>query len=240
VGIRAGAHGGRGSRSPRSGLRLGPAARTLEGPGSLYRRGRPPQHRGGHRRLLRDRPVRGPSPTSPRFDGVRYGYQEKGCANPRRAARQEPLAWLRARGEEAADCSVPISSARGSMKDTTNPARSAHASYTQDYLHAYEQCDVILMPASPRYRLQFARSPTRRRCTRADMFTISTTSPETGGISVAPWAWVPTPAFPSRLSCRSRLQGTGRCCSLARAIERGFSARGVVAPDLAGKGGELA
>jgi len=97
-----------GSR-PRSG-RLGQPPLGHSRTGSLYRRGRPPQHRAAIAAYYVIAPCEAFSNLA-RFDGVRYGYQEKGCPpSPSRPPRA--LAWLRLEAKRRR-CLVPTSQLGG-------------------------------------------------------------------------------------------------------------------------------
>ena len=56
---------------------------------------------------------------------------------------------------------------------------------TQDYERAYEQCDVILAPTSPRTAFKFGEiGRTVRNCTFPDIFTVSINIAGNGGMNV--------------------------------------------------------
>ena len=172
-----------------------------------------------------------------RFDGVRYGYQEPDCAT---LAQQTSLSRAHGFGEEAKRRQMlgAYLLSSGVYEKYYYPAQQVRTLITQDYARAYEQCDVILMPASPRTAFKFGEISDPTQMYASDMFTISNNIAGNGGISVplglgADYglpvsAQLQGPAFKDR----SLLQ-------FARAIERGFTAAGAVAPDFAGKGGEL-
>ncbi|MGL5173945.1 MAG: amidase family protein, partial [Olsenella sp.] len=119
------------------------------------------------------------------------------------------------------------------------PAQQVRTLITQDYLRAYEQCDVILLPSSPRTAFRFGEISDPTQMYASDMFTISNNIAGNGGISVPLGL-----GADSGLPVSAQLQGPAfkdrTMLQFARAIERGFSASGAVAPDFAGKGGELA
>lgn len=173
-----------------------------------------------------------------RFDGVRYGYQEKGCAT---LAEQTAKSRSHGFGLEAKRRQMlgAYLLSSGVYERYYYPAQQVRTLITQDYLHAYEQCDVILMPASPRTAFRFGEISDPTQMYASDMFTISNNIAGNGGISVPLGL-----GADSGLPVSAQLQGPAfkdrTLLQFARAIERGFSARGVVAPDLAGKGGELA
>ena len=118
------------------------------------------------------------------------------------------------------------------------PAQQVRTLITQDYKGAYEQCDVILMPASPRTAFKFGEMSDPTQMYASDMFTISNNIAGNGGISVPLGL-----GTESHLPVSVQLQGPAfsdrKLLRFARAVEKSFSARGAVAPEFAGKGGEL-
>ena len=172
-----------------------------------------------------------------RFDGVRYGYQEPGCAN---LAEQTSKSRAHGFGEEAKRRQMlgAYLLSSGTYDKYYYPAQQVRTLITQDYARAYEQCDVILMPASPRTAFKFGEISDPTQMYASDMFTISNNIAGNGGISVPLGL-----GADSALPVSAQLQGPAfkdrSLLQFARAIERGFTAAGVVAPDFAGKGGEL-
>ena len=173
-----------------------------------------------------------------RFDGVRYGYQEEGCTT---LAEQTSKSRSHGFGLEAKRRQMlgAYLLSSGVYDRYYYPAQQVRTLITQDYLHAYEQCDVILLPSSPRTAFRFGEISDPTQMYASDMFTISNNIAGNGGISVPLGL-----GAESGLPVSAQLQGPAfkdrTMLQFARAIERGFSARGVVAPDFAGKGGELA
>lgn len=173
-----------------------------------------------------------------RFDGVRYGYQEEGCAT---LAEQTSKSRSHGFGLEAKRRQMlgAYLLSSGAYDRYYYPAQQVRTLITKDYLHAYERCDVILMPASPRTAFRFGEISDPTQMYAGDMFTISNNIAGNGGISVPLGL-----GADSGLPVSAQLQGPAfkdrTMLQFARAIERGFSAEGVVAPDFAGKGGELA
>ena len=172
-----------------------------------------------------------------RFDGVRYGYQEPGCAN---LAEQTSKSRAHGFGEEAKRRQMlgAYLLSSGTYDKYYYPAQQVRTLITQDYARAYEQCDVILMPASPRTAFKFGEISDPTQMYASDMFTISNNIAGNGGISVPLGL-----GADSGLPVSAQLQGPAfkdrSLLQFARAIERGFDAAGAVAPDFAGKGGEL-
>ena len=172
-----------------------------------------------------------------RFDGVRYGYQEPGCAN---LAEQTSKSRAHGFGEEAKRRQMlgAYLLSSGTYDKYYYPAQQVRTLITQDYARAYEQCDVILMPASPRTAFKFGEISDPTQMYASDMFTISNNICGNGGVSVPLGLSAQT-----HMPVSAQLQGPAfkdrSLLQFARAIERGFTAAGAVAPDFAGKGGEL-
>ena len=173
-----------------------------------------------------------------RFDGVRYGYQEEGCTT---LAEQTSKSRAHGFGLEAKRRQMlgAYLLSSGVYDRYYYPAQQVRTLITQDSLRAYEQCDVILLPSSPRTAFRFGEISDPTQMYASDMFTISNNIAGNGGISVPLGL-----GADSGLPVSAQLQGPAfkdrTMLQFARAIERGFSASGAVAPDFAGKGGELA
>jgi aspartyl-tRNA(Asn)/glutamyl-tRNA(Gln) amidotransferase subunit A len=173
-----------------------------------------------------------------RFDGVRYGYQEPGCST---LAEQSALSRAHGFGAEAKRRQMlgAYLLSSGVYEKYYYPAQQVRTLITQDYVKAYEQCDVILMPASPRSAFKFGEISDPTQMYLSDMFTISSNIVGNGAISVPLGL-----GADSRLPVSAQLIGPAfkdrKLLTFARAIERSFDAAGVVAPGFVGKGGELA
>ncbi len=119
------------------------------------------------------------------------------------------------------------------------PAQQVRTLITRDYVEAYKRCDVILMPAAPRTAFKFGEMSDPTQMYASDMFTISNNIAGNGGISVPIGL-----GAESKLPVSAQLQGPAfsdrRLLQFARAVERAYAAKGVVAPAFAGKGGDLA
>ena len=178
-----------------------------------------------------------------RFDGVRYGYQEEGCST---LAEQTSLSRAHGFGEEAKRRQMlgAYLLSSGTYDKYYYPAQQVRTLITQDYVNAYKQCDVILMPAAPRTAFKFGEISDPTQMYASDMFTISNNIAGNGGISVPLGL-----GKDSGLPVSAQLQGPAfkdrSLLTFARAIERGVDAgsglgKGApVAPDFAGRGGEL-
>ena len=123
-------------------------------------------------------------------------------------------------------------------------AQKARTLITQDYDAAYAKVDTILMPASPRTAFKFGEISDPTQMYLSDLYTISLNICGNGGISVPLGL-----GEDSKLPVSAQLVGPAfkdrQLLTFARALERGFAdaATGApalsVAPDFAGKGGEL-
>jgi aspartyl-tRNA(Asn)/glutamyl-tRNA(Gln) amidotransferase subunit A len=172
-----------------------------------------------------------------RFDGVRYGYQEPGMRDARRAdvALARPRLW---RGGQAPPALGAYLLSSGVYERYYYPAQQVRTLITQDYERAWERCDVILMPASPRTAFKLGEISDPTQMYASDLFTISANIAGNGAVSVPLGLGDAT-----HLPVSAQLQGPAfkdrMLLTFARAIERAFDAQGLVAPDFAGRGGEL-
>ena len=171
-----------------------------------------------------------------RFDGVRYGYQEPDCST---LAEQTSLSRARGFGEEAKRRQMlgAYLLSSGVYEQYYYRAQQVRTLITEDYRRAYEQCDVILMPASPRTAFRFGEISDPTQMYASDMFTISSNIAGNGGISVPMGL-----GADSRLPVSAQLQGPAfkdrSLLTFARALERSVGAS-PVAPAFVGRGGEL-
>ena len=117
-------------------------------------------------------------------------------------------------------------------------AQKARTLITQDYNRAYETVDTILMPASPRTAFKFGEISDPTQMYLSDLYTISINICGNGGISVPLGLGADT-----HLPVSAQLVGPAfkdrQLLTFARALERGIAGGVAVAPDFAGKGGEL-
>ncbi len=178
-----------------------------------------------------------------RFDGVRYGYQEPDCAT---LAEQSSLSRAHGFGAEAKRRQMLgawlLSS--GVYEKYYLAAQKARTLITRDYAAAYEKVDVILMPASPRTAFKFGEISDPTQMYLADLYTISINIAGNGGVSV-PLGLGGESGLPTSAQLVGPAFKDRDLLTFARAVERGAaSADGTpalaVAPDFAGKGGELA
>ena len=178
-----------------------------------------------------------------RFDGIRYGYQEEGCAN---LSDQSSLSRAHGFGAEAKRRQMlgAYLLSSGVYDKYYYAAQKARTLITQDYDAAYAKVDTILMPASPRTAFKFGEISDPTQMYLSDLYTISLNICGNGGISVPLGLGEDT-----HLPVSAQLVGPAfkdrQLLTFARALERGFAdaATGApalsVAPDFAGKGGEL-
>lgn len=118
-----------------------------------------------------------------RFDGVRYGYQYPGARS-----LDEMTSQSRARGFGAeVKRRIVLGSyllSSGVYDEYYYPAQQVRALITQDYQQAFEHCDAIIMPSSPRAAFAFGEVSDPTQMYLSDMFTISINIAGNAGISV--------------------------------------------------------
>jgi aspartyl-tRNA(Asn)/glutamyl-tRNA(Gln) amidotransferase subunit A len=178
-----------------------------------------------------------------RFDGVRFGYTEPGCAT---LAEQTALSRAHGFGAEAKRRQLlgAYLLSAGVYDQYYYPALQVRTLITDDYRAAFERCEAILLPTAPTvaWRLGEVSDPTQMYA--SDLFTISNNIAGNCGISV-PVGIGQSSGMPVAV----QLQGPAFCdrtlLRMARAVERGVEAAGtfrpgVVAPAFVGKGGMLA
>ena len=183
-----------------------------------------------------------------RFDGVRYGYQEPNCAT---LTEQSELSRARGFGAEAKRRQMLgawlLSS--GIYERYYLAAQKARTLITRDYATAYEKVDVILMPACPRTAFKFGELSDPTQMYLSDLYTISINIVGNGGVSV-PLGLGADSGLPTSAQLVGPAFKDRQLLTFARAVERGAAeaagkdaAAGqnalAVAPDFAGKGGEL-
>lgn len=178
-----------------------------------------------------------------RFDGVRFGYQEPGCAT---LGEQTALSRAHGFGAEAKRRQMlgAYLLAAGVYDRYYYPAQQVRTLITSDYRAAFERCDAILMPTAPTCAWRFGEVSDPTQMYASDLFTISNNIAGNGGVSVPVGLGADT-----GMPVGAQLQGPAfqdrKLLRVARAVERGVAAAGLfvpgtVAPGFAGKGGELA
>lgn len=173
-----------------------------------------------------------------RFDGVRYGYQEQGCAT---LAEQTSLSRARGFGAEAKRRQMlgAYLLSSGVYDQYYYPAQQVRTLITQDYARAYETCDVIMLPSSPNTAFRFGEISDPTAMYASDMYTISNNIVGNGGISV-PVGLGSDSGMPVSVQLQGPAFKDRSLLQFARAVERGCARDALVAPGFAGKGGELA
>lgn len=172
-----------------------------------------------------------------RFDGVRYGYQEPGCAT---LAEQSSLSRAHGFGAEAKRRQMlgAYLLSSGIYEKYYLAAQKVRTLITADYQRAFKQVDAILMPASPTPAWVHGGISDPAALYLADIYTISNNIAGNCGISVPVCL-----GAESGLPIGAQLQGPAfadaQLLTFARALERACQMEGTVAPAFAGKGGEF-
>ena len=181
--------------------------------------------------------------TLARFDGVRYGYQEPGCAN---LAEQSAKSRAHGFGAEAKRRQLlgAYLLSSGVYDKYYFAAQKARTLITDDYARAFEQVDAILMPASPTAAFKFGELSDPTQMYLSDLFTISINIAGNGGVTV-PMGLGEDSGMPVAAQLVGKPFDDVRLLSFARAVERAATEVGAasvlpVAPAFAEKGGELA
>ena len=118
-----------------------------------------------------------------RFDSVRYGYREPGHKD---LGSQYEASRANGFGPEARR-RIMLGSyllSAGVYHKYYYPAQQVRTLITADYTRAYEKCDVILAPVSPRTAFKFGEISDPTSMYLSDMFTISINIAGNGGMSV--------------------------------------------------------
>ena len=177
-----------------------------------------------------------------RFDGVRYGYQEPDCAN---LADQSSLSRAHGFGAEAKRRQMlgAYLLSSGVYDKYYYAAQKARTLITADYRAAFEQVDAILMPASPRTAFKFGEISDPTQMYLSDMYTISLNIAGNCGITM-PVGLGADSGLPVAVQLVGPAFGDDKLLNIAHELESFNAAESSfacsVAPDFAGKGGELA
>ena len=171
-----------------------------------------------------------------RFDGVRYGYQEPGCAT---LAEQSSLSRAHGFGIEAKRRQMlgAYLLSSGVYDEYYFAAQKARTLITGDYRRAFERADVLLMPAAPRAAWRFGEISDPTQMYLSDVFTVPINIAGNGGISV-PLGLGSDSGLPVAAQLVAPSFGDAALIRFAAALERAYGAA-PVAPACAGKGGEL-
>ncbi len=95
-----------------------------------------------------------------------------------------PARTASARRPSVARCSERTCSPAASTTSTIIAAQKARTLITEDYARAYEQVDVILMPAAPRTAFKHGEISDPTQMYLSDMYTISINIAGNGGMTV--------------------------------------------------------
>ena len=118
-----------------------------------------------------------------RFDSVRYGYCDPGHKD---LGGQYEASRANGFGPEARR-RIMLGSyllSAGVYDKYYYPAQQVRTLITADYTRAYEKCDVIMLPASPRTAFKFGEISDPTSMYLSDMFTISLNIAGNGGMSM--------------------------------------------------------
>lgn len=171
-----------------------------------------------------------------RFDGVRYGYQEEQCSN---LFEQTARSRAHGFGKEAIRRQMlgAYLLSSGVYDTYYYAAQKVRTLITQDYHEAFERCDVLLLPTSPRTAFKFGEISDPLQMYASDMFTISNNIAGNGGISV-PFGRGTDSGLPVSVQLQAPAFEDHRLITFAAALERAAGSLGV-APGYAHRGGEL-
>ena len=183
-----------------------------------------------------------------RFDGVRYGHQEPGCAT---LAQQTAASRAHGFGAEAKRRQLlgAYLLSSGIYDRYYRAAQKARTLITQDYAAAFAQVDAILMPVSPTAAPRFGELETPRQMYLSDLYTISLNIVGNCGVTV-PLGLGKTSGLPVAAQLVGPSFGDRELLGIAAALEclhvedaagsADVAPCSAVAPACAGKGGELA
>ena len=172
-----------------------------------------------------------------RFDGVRYGYQEQGCAT---LAEQSSFSRARGFGPEAKRRQLlgAYLLSSGVYDKYYLAAQKVRTLITADYHRAFERADVLLMPTSPTTAWRHGQISDPAALYLADVFTISSNIAGTCAINVPICL-----GADSGLPIGAQLQGPAfadaRLLTFARALERACDMEGLVARAFAKRFGSV-
>lgn len=118
-----------------------------------------------------------------RFDSVRYGYCDPDHADLGGQYEASRAIGFGAEARRRIMLGSYLLSA-GVYEKYYYPAQQVRTLITQDYARAYEKCDVILAPVSPRTAFEFGEISDPTSMYLSDMFTISINIAGNGGLSL--------------------------------------------------------
>ncbi len=118
-----------------------------------------------------------------RFDSVRYGYCDPGHADLGSQYEASRSVGFGAEARRRIMLGSYLLSA-GVYETYYYPAQQVRTLITQDYTRAYEQCDCILAPVTPRTAFRFGEVTDPTEMYLSDMFTVSINIAGNGGMSM--------------------------------------------------------
>ena len=163
-----------------------------------------------------------------RFDGVRFGYQEPGCAT-----LAEQTSWSRARGFGAEAKRRQLLGAyllaSGVYDAYYYPAQQVRTLIVSDYATAFRRCDALLLPTAPTTAWRFGEVSDPTQMYASDLFTISSNIAGNCGVSVPVGLGADT-GMPLSAQLQGPAFDDAKLLRIARALERGVEAAGRYAP----------
>ena len=172
-----------------------------------------------------------------RFDGIRYGRQEPGCASLSEQTSRSRAAGFGAEAKRRQLLGAYLLSS-GVYDRYYYAAQKARTLIIEDYRAAFGRVDAILMPAAPRTAFKHGEISDPTQMYLSDLYTISLNIAGNCGISV-PVGLGRDSGLPVATQLVAPAFHDADLLTFARAVERAFG-EAAVAPDFAGKGGELA
>ena len=172
-----------------------------------------------------------------RFDGIRYGRQEPGCASLLEQTSRSRAAGFGTEAKRRQLLGAYLLSS-GVYDRYYYAAQKARTLIIEDYRAAFGRVDAILMPAAPRTAFKHGEISDPTQMYLSDLYTISLNIAGNCGISV-PVGLGRDSGLPVATQLVAPAFRDADLLTFARAVERAFG-EAAVAPDFAGKGGELA
>ena len=170
-----------------------------------------------------------------RFDSVRYGYCEPGHKD---LGGQYEASRANGFGPEARR-RIMLGSyllSAGVYDKYYYPAQQVRTLITADYTRAYEKCDVIALPSSPRTAFKFGEISDPTSMYLSDMFTISLNIAGNGGMSM-PCGLGADTSLPVGVQLQSPQFKDENMFRAAAVLEQAYG-KAPIAPAFAAKAGE--
>lgn len=173
-----------------------------------------------------------------RFDGVRFGYQAPDCKT---LAEQSAKSRGCGFGPESKRRQMlgAYLLASGNYEKYVVAAQKVRTLITQDYVRAFENVDMILMPTAPTAAFKFGEKDDPTEMYLSDMFTMSVNIAGNCAVSV-PMGLGKDTHLPVSAQLVGPSFSDARMLSFAYALEQGLANTDIVARDFLHKGGELA